>query len=877
VLATALSNNKVLSELNMDGNQLGKHGKLLFHVLQTLFVFSPSINGSMADQLKLFCTYFYDLGSEAILSVVRRSASTTRHLVVTMKGCDCDIEDPTLFNSMEPTGQYELELSDPYDRMIMIELLRLASLRAGCRFLSLAHRRRSIKAFAPVDLVYARRLTIDLGDSDQSALKRAGGLFKANLRKPVTVTTTAVPWAEDRDRILELLSIITRARRRNNVFNLMTTYPAGADTSVEATAEQERFHMLHFSIDQLLMTLGFNTSLMLVEQAASMLARDPPKMEKELFQRLFGAIIEVAEPDTEDFNYNQFQRLLRDNLGLDITSEELFIETGLFMYFSRENREGFISEGQIVEWLITNYATHNGDNKDTAMTETLVERDSGQPWDPPMEGVVKVDFVQVKLPPSAKESQDHLGLQALISNIKRGETEQDRATIFENSMRNSEVFVDAIQAQLLLDLMSREHHKKWVLELLLPVMINPQQASRLVLRNLNNMELVQLRVKMGSAFNVYLGNPTGHHTFDLSKEEERRAFNKLGRVNNFEKNALKLSTNALLNTSQKGNGDNFRSEGLNGQPTIITEAVFASEILKAGKIHFDYVSTSRPPPNAHVATKGQIDLLLEHLTLKHIKNVQSTTKRPDRFGAQLRQQLLLQQQLLQQQQQQRSAKKLNRTSPRPSPKKNNAADSNLGATTKLNMTMMMTGAIQSEQVSPGVSPKSLSTTGRLFTPIHGNSKQTSPRNMGQENSNNESGRRDFLSDSNNDIFVMTTRRPEKTFELPAFVPPKALYDWWTDYQDTDLDGIEVTKYWGTETTRATLAEQAAINSKLQNARPKRSTEKDSIVSYVFMQLIVLDVRIFNMWITAEQAVHIVDAFPAEYWGKVQVSIKPRQS
>jgi hypothetical protein len=68
----------------------------------------------------------------------------------------------------------------------------------------------------------------------------------------------------------------------------------------------------------------------------------------------------------------------------------------------------------------------------------------------------------------------------------------------------------------------------------------------------------QLRAKMGAAFSVCLGNPTGHYLLDLAVTNDRSTLNKLGRVNNFEKNVTRLSNHPSLNTSQRGNGENFR-------------------------------------------------------------------------------------------------------------------------------------------------------------------------------------------------------------------------------------------------------------------------------------------------------------------------------
>jgi hypothetical protein len=50
-----------------------------------------------------------------------------------------------------------------------------------------------------------------------------------------------------------------------------------------------------------------------------------------------------------------------------------------------------------------------------------------------------------------------------------------------------------LQAQQLVDLMSREHPKPWIVELLLPVMANPAECLTLVRRNLTFVQTFQVR------------------------------------------------------------------------------------------------------------------------------------------------------------------------------------------------------------------------------------------------------------------------------------------------------------------------------------------------------------------------------------------------
>jgi hypothetical protein len=54
-----------------------------------------------------------------------------------LENCSFDSIDEKLFNPSEPTGLYNLNMADNYDHSIMTELLKLATVKAGCSFVNL--------------------------------------------------------------------------------------------------------------------------------------------------------------------------------------------------------------------------------------------------------------------------------------------------------------------------------------------------------------------------------------------------------------------------------------------------------------------------------------------------------------------------------------------------------------------------------------------------------------------------------------------------------------------------------------------------------------------------------------------------------------------
>ncbi|GMH46804.1 hypothetical protein TrLO_g5454 [Triparma laevis f. longispina] len=101
----------------------------------------------------------------------------------------------------------------------------------------------------------------------------------------------------------------------------------------------------------------------------------------------------------------------------------------------------------------------------------------------------------------------------------------------------------------------------------------------------------RLQGALGNCYYPIMGIPTAHYKLDMSKGNDRMCLQKLSAVNNTESNTRRASR--LGDTSQKGNWMNFRNEVYRGQPFTITPW-FLDPVPKSGILEFDYVSTFRP-------------------------------------------------------------------------------------------------------------------------------------------------------------------------------------------------------------------------------------------------------------------------------------------
>lgn len=101
VIAGALQVNATLISLIMDGNPLGA------------------------------------IGGRTLLQSVADSGNTK--LTLSINKCNFECSSTDLFNPDEATGSYDLDMTNPYEHSVAVELLKLANTKNGCKFVSIVH------------------------------------------------------------------------------------------------------------------------------------------------------------------------------------------------------------------------------------------------------------------------------------------------------------------------------------------------------------------------------------------------------------------------------------------------------------------------------------------------------------------------------------------------------------------------------------------------------------------------------------------------------------------------------------------------------------------------------------------------------------------
>lgn len=62
-------------------------------------------------------------------------------LLLDLAGCDWESDSPGLFDPADPTGEYKLDASLPYSRMVISELLAISEVKKGYEVRELARSR----------------------------------------------------------------------------------------------------------------------------------------------------------------------------------------------------------------------------------------------------------------------------------------------------------------------------------------------------------------------------------------------------------------------------------------------------------------------------------------------------------------------------------------------------------------------------------------------------------------------------------------------------------------------------------------------------------------------------------------------------------------
>ena len=184
----------------------------------------------------------------------------------------------------------------------------------------------------------------------------------------------------------------------------------------------------------------------------------------------------------------------------------------------------------------------------------------------------------------------------------------------------SEFFFVSHQVSELLGMFADSPTRIAVITSLLMRTVDYMNWTSQVFQVLTDGELRGLEAKIGALFYFTPSNPTGHYKLQLANPNERLIANKVIEISSEERNYRR--SNNKINTSQKGDWDNWRNETLNGKPWDYDEKdPVSSKLPTVGVLEFDYVSTSDYHRYLHIDPIQEDDFLGLLADLRGVANV----------------------------------------------------------------------------------------------------------------------------------------------------------------------------------------------------------------------------------------------------------------
>ena len=498
VIANAFKKNHTLDKLQLNGNTIGRRG------------------------------------AETLMQALRRHKREEGNLFIEISNCDCEYEDRDLFDPVEPTkvspDKYVLDMSLPYSRMVMDELVRMANERPGAYFPWVKHRKSGERGgeYEPIELTQSDGPPVVEGEEKEEKDGKGGkggkgdkgkGKGKGKGKDKGKDKGKEDPKAEKAAKAAAKLAAEKAA---------IKTLPQNWKLPVKKIVDElsdgviDEPDNLNADLRELLDMFGLHPSIDTVDKI--MWSLDLSVISEEtILDTIFRSIFHLVDIDgSQCVDFNEM-KIAMSLLAVRVDDEQ--VKRIIAEYDI--DKSGEIEEDEFVSWMINHYAKQKEAGK-------VPVKHKGQPWVPPDSGVIQCEFHAERMPPHPDEVGSDIGISRLLWLIDQTENEADKAKLFDKATSNSDIYMTAKQAQDLLDVGPKGGQIQTIRKLL-PQMADPQQCCQLVHKNLAIREVLNLRKQMGPGFGTIMGNASGRYVLDLENELHRVGARKLAELNNYEK------------------------------------------------------------------------------------------------------------------------------------------------------------------------------------------------------------------------------------------------------------------------------------------------------------------------------------------------------
>ena len=591
-LAAALHKNYRLRYLDLSFNAVAVNAAM---VLSTMI----KINGALVS-LKLDGNPLGSRGAAALVAALQSRGAISETgierdpLHISLRQCDTTVAGPRLFDKEEPQGTYHLDLTKPFDRMIALELVNLATTRDHCAFTKITY-------FPPKQK--KRDIKLHRGGQDDNAAKnrRSSYSFLERRRgqKPswtlILARTIAQHYVarDDLDSVLKWLGFELNEYDINKV---LQDLEQSLETEYYDDDEASRYTTTTDSTETTRPTEDDN--------------RHPVLNRRRFMRYLLHGIFVLADSNANGcISKTELQELLH-LIGLDLPK---VVVSRCVAQFDTDD-SGVFEEEEFMAFAQSSFVE---ERREAKAPLCVMDDKKATAWRVPEDGILDVVFAAEPTLPSEDQLGTDVGVAAFVSLLQKTTSEQERTLLFDlaTEQNQGDLYLTCEQARRVYEAAARTPYSPVEkVAKLLPLIVSAKDSSTFVETHLSPEQKVMLKNKVGSAlFALLVGNATGHYALNFRNLDDRVAARKLAGIATAERAAA--TKVAASDTSQHGNGWNFRNERFNGRPITLTPSWFTNLDEKIGTLEFDYVATMRPSKAAIAMSPRRYRGLLRLLNL----------------------------------------------------------------------------------------------------------------------------------------------------------------------------------------------------------------------------------------------------------------------
>ncbi|KAJ1445896.1 hypothetical protein M885DRAFT_625757 [Pelagophyceae sp. CCMP2097] len=504
---------------------------------------------------------------------VRSGVEGASDLDLSIMSCETNTSPPGLFDATEPGGTYQLDLARPYDRMVAMELLALANTRDHCAFSELCH-------------------TPAGEDAKGGRPGRDVKLHRGGERLAKSLQASIVP-GHKRGAAPDWPALGARA----------AAGAAWRDEDVRSV-----LGWMGFQLDE-------DPSRIVREELARRFEFLADVPDGDAMLRLFwGGVFRAADTDTSQcIGKAELARLI-SLLGADLCDAGA---VDRLMRAYDGDKTGLLDEDEFAALATATFAAAPRRRKGPLCEAGEV------PWAVPESGILEATLDCAPGAPSVDEVGTDSGVAGLLRLLQAAESERDRTVIFDVATSGAGLFLAAEQALRVFATAAKTSHSAVQRAArLLPRLATPADAAAFIEATLTAAQKQQLRSLLDQAWGPLVGLPTGHYALDLRRPADRLAARKLAGIANAQRSNAQAQQRG--DTSQHGNGYDFRNERLDHRPLKLTAAWFA-KLPSEGVLRFDFVGTERPHKSARAMSDRRFQAFLRTVGL--VDHEQSETLR----------------------------------------------------------------------------------------------------------------------------------------------------------------------------------------------------------------------------------------------------------